>query len=340
MLNRWLLTVMCMGSVWVSQAQQLPQYSQYIRNQYMVNPGAAGADDYISLNLGGRMQWAGFENAPKTSYLYFSSPAGKLKNGRMNRTYGKVHRNNKKVIHPKMRLSGSDHAFGAQLLADQFGPFRTFKLAGTYAYHLKINRKYNLAFGVNLGLSSHSFLSDKAQVLSVMTNTGYSDATYATYTSNQAGQYVMDLDAGLYFHGESVFAGFSATQLTGDLVRFGNRFTNYDPKIHFFLTGGYRFPINPATKMTVATLLKYVYPAPLSFELSTQFEFREQFWVGASYRHKDAVVAMLGCIISDKLKIGYSFDLSTTRMVRYNSGGHELVIGLMLGKQKGYAVKY
>ncbi len=322
-------------------AQQSPQYSQYVRNQYMVNPGAAGAEDYMSLTLGGRMQWTGFENAPKTSYLYFASPVNKFSKGRMKRTYGKLLRNNKRVRHPTMRINSSSHAFGAQLLADQYGPFRTFRLAGTYAYHLSLSRDYRLSLGVNLGLSSRSFLQDKAQVLSVMTNTGFTDATYATYTSNQSEQYTMDLEAGLYFYGKGIFAGFSANQLTGDLVKFGNRMTSYDPKIHYFLTGGYRFSINNSMKLTTAALFKYLPPAPLSMEATVQLDFHDQFWCGLSYRHKDAVVAMFGCVISEKVRIGYSFDLSISKMIRYNSGGHEVVIGLMLRKdRRGSAVKY
>ena len=56
----------------VAYAQQVPQYSQYNRNQYMVNPAAAGVYDFVDITIGGRMQWLGFENAPKTSYLYIT----------------------------------------------------------------------------------------------------------------------------------------------------------------------------------------------------------------------------------------------------------------------------
>lgn len=330
------------GIFWMSalHAQQSAQYSQYIRNQYMINPGAAGAEDFVALALGGRMQWTGFDDAPKTSYLYFSAPMNKLRNGRMKRTYGVLRSRNRRVKHPTMRISGSKHAFGAQLLGDLYGPFRTFKFAGTYAYHLALNREYRLSFGVNAGLSSRSFLSDKAQVLSVMTNTGFYDATYSTYAANQNAQYTLDVEAGLYFYGKDVFAGFSANQLTGDLVKFGNRQTNFDPKIHYFLTGGYHFKLNRKMQLTAATLMKYVHRAPLSLEFSVQGEFKDQFWFGASYRHKDAVVATFGWNSGKVLRIGYSFDFSISDLIRYNSGGHELVIGLMFGKSKGFAVKY
>lgn len=322
-------------------AQQVPQYSQYIGNQYMLNPAAAGSDDYISLTLGGRMQWTGFDNAPKTSYLYFAAPGNKLRNGRMKRTYGILHKRNRAVKHPTMRYGGSNHCFGAQLLADQYGPFRTFKLAGTYAYHLGLSRDYRLAFGVNAGLASRSFLSDKAQVLSIMTNTGYYDATYTSYSGNQAAQYNLEVDAGIYFYGKGAFAGFSVTQLTGDLVKFGNRMTNFDPKIHYLLSGGYKFIINPRVKLTAATMMKYIPRAPFSMELTVRGEFSDQFWTGLSYRFGDAIVAMFGVEVNKKFRLGYSFDLSVSKLIRYNSGGHELVLGFMLGGDRQFStVKY
>lgn len=323
-----------------SYAQQIPQYSQYIGNQYVINPAAAGAQDYLALTLAGRLQYAGFENGPKTSYLYFAAPASKLRNGRINRTYGKVRSNNKSVAHPRMRISSSIHAFGAQLIADQYGPFRTFQLKGTYAYHLSLNRDYRLSFGANLGLSSRSFLQDRAEVLSSMTNLGYSDLTYTNYTSNQSAQYTLDLDAGIYFYGKGAFAGFTANQLTGDLVKFGNLQANFAPKMHFALTGGYEFRLNTAYTLTAATLMKYVYNAPFSAEVGLQSKYKEVFWFGAAFRIKDAVVVGLGCEISKRLKIGYSFDLPVTQMIRNSAGAHEITIGLMFNNSgRGSASK-
>ena len=58
----------------------------------MMNPGATGVYDFVDVTLGGRMQWLGFDNAPKTSYLYFAAPVSALKNAKMKRTYGVIRR--------------------------------------------------------------------------------------------------------------------------------------------------------------------------------------------------------------------------------------------------------
>jgi type IX secretion system PorP/SprF family membrane protein len=328
------LAVLLSFSAFLTYAQQTPQYSQYVQNQYMVNPAATGNYDFVGLSLGGRMQWIGMEGAPKTSYLYFSAPLDKLRNGHMKRTFGKVRRNNIRVRHPKMRFDKFSHALGAQVLADQYGPFRQFKFMGTYAIHIPLSREYTMSFGTSAGLSNRSFLSDKAQVLSVMTNTGVFDQTYDQSIANQGAQNTLEVDAGIYFYGKLGFFGVAVNQLTKDFVQFGNREFNFNPGMHLHITGGYHFEL-PRKKMTISPsfLIKYIKPAPVSVDASCQFEFNKRYWLGVTYRHKAAVAIMAGLYASNQFKIGYSFDFSTTKLYQYNAGGHELVLTLMLGRE-------
>ena len=65
-----------------------------------------------------------------------------------------------------------------------------------------------------------------------------------------------------------------------------------------------------------------------------QFDYDERFWYGFSYRHKDALVAMFGATVNNQFKIGYSFDLNVSRLIKYNVGSHELVMTFMLGRSK------
>ena len=52
-----------MGSM--LQAQQLPQLSQFMINDFAVNPAIAGMDDYYQIKTSVRNQWVGIEDAPK-----------------------------------------------------------------------------------------------------------------------------------------------------------------------------------------------------------------------------------------------------------------------------------
>ena len=313
--------------------QQLPQYTQFQKNQYLINPGATGAHDMFNLSLGGRMQWVGLSNAPNTSYIYLSSPARKIRNAFINRTYGKVKRNNKTVKQPKMRSSNLTQGVGGHLLVDRFGAFQTLKVAGSYAVHIRINRLYTMSFGTSVGLSSHTFMPDKAQVLSSLNGTGINDAVYNTQASTGS-QNILDVDVGIYFHGGGFFAGLAMTNMTRDFVRFGNLNTNFYPIMHRFGCIGYKFELNNRLDFTPAVLVKYVQNAPVSLEANFLFDFSKQYWLGFTYRHMDAVAFLAGTTISEKFRIGYSYDLSVSRLFGYNSGGHELVISYVFGDKR------
>jgi type IX secretion system PorP/SprF family membrane protein len=306
-----------------SFGQQLPQYSQYLRNQYMVNPGAAGVYDFLDVTISGRMQWVGFTNAPLTSYASFTkvfSPAYQRE-----RYNPSLRISTGPVKNPEIKTGKMKHAVGGQLVADQYGAFNKIQLAGTYAIHLPLNRNYNLSFGTKLGITNNSFLKERAVALDAN-----NDKTYVDYNLNQSPLNVMNLGAGLYLYSNKMFLGISGDNFTKDQVRFGKGTANYNPMMHFNFTGGLKMPINKDFTITPAFLVKYMPVVNPIMEGSLQFEYKESIWVSASYRNKDAIVAMFGCNISRRFKFGYSYDFSISKLKSYNSGGHELVLGVML----------
>lgn len=322
-----LLGILVTGS---SFSQQVPQYSQYLRNQFMVNPGAAGVYDFVDITMSGRMQWAGFGDEPKTAYLSVTSPISRTKKPKYNPA---LRISNGPARNPEINTGKFKHAVGGQFVADQYGAFRRMQLAGTYALHLPVSKNVNLSFGTRLGLSNNSFLEDRAQVLNIVDQTqGYQDNTYNSFISDQSSKYIMDLGMGFYLYSKKFFVGISADHLTKDLVEFGAGTANYNTKMHFNATAGIKLPLNENLTITPALLAKMMSPAPLTIEGSLQLEYKEWLWMGASYRHKDAIVGMVGLNISERFKFGYSYDFSINRFKGLSSGGHEIVLGLMLGR--------
>ncbi len=324
---RKIILTAALGLTTLAFGQQMPQFSQYLRNQYMVNPGAAGMYDFLDITLGGRMQWLGFKNAPMTTYLYASSPLSRTPRVKYNPA---LRVSNGPVRNAEIKTGKLKHAIGGMLLADQYGAYRQLKIAGTYALHIPVAKNYNLSFGVNAGLSNRAFLKDRAQTLNMMTGVGV-DNTYDTY-ANDAQSNTIDFGAGLYFYSNNMFIGVAAEQLTRDFISFGTSTANFDPNTHFQATAGYKFPISENLTLMPAVLAKFMQPAPLSIEGSLQLEYKEWLWIGASYRHTDAIVAMAGLNISKRFKFGYSFDYSLSRFNKHSAGGHEIVLGLMFGR--------
>ena len=311
-------------------SQQLPQYSQFHRNQGMTNPGAIGSYDFMDITLGSRYQWVGLSNdmqgnvAPRSAYLNFATTLKRKKirhNPSLRTSVGPIK-------NPELGTGKLKHGVGGQLTADEYGAFREIGLSGTYAIHVPISEKINISLGARIGISNHTFLAEKAQVLSHLQG-GPTDQTYQNFSENGYSRMFMDFSTGLYVYSKRFFVGVSGNQLTQDFVRMGSGITNFNPVMHFDLMGGVYFNLNYDLTLMPSLSLKYMNPAPPVAQLNIQVEYKEWLWMGAGYRFTDAAVIMLGANINERFKLGYSFDWSTSRFNNFTSGGHEIVLGLM-----------
>ena len=63
-----LALVLSVAAYGAAKAQQLPQYSQYVLNNYLTNPAVGGIESYTDLRMGYRRQWSGLDGAPESFY--------------------------------------------------------------------------------------------------------------------------------------------------------------------------------------------------------------------------------------------------------------------------------
>ena len=102
-------------------------------------------------------------------------------------------------------------------------------------------------------------------------------------------------------------------------------------RAHYFLSGGYVFDLGLYHKFKPTFLLKAVEGAPISFDLSANFLFLEKFWLGAMYRHTDAVGAIAQYLLTNDLSVGYSYDYPLSPLRNFSGGSHEIMIGYEFG---------
>lgn len=325
-MKRSILAILLLTLGGTVTAQQLPQFTQFHRNQYITNPAAAGLYDFIDITASSRWQWAGFENAPMTLYLAGSSPIGRKGTRPMYNPSLRVSSRGP-IRNPQIKTGSIKHAVGGTVMVDQYGAFRRMHFNGTYALHLPVARDYNLSMGVNVGMANNAFLRDKIELLQ------QNDATFDSYVADGTNKFFLDIGAGLLFYSDQLFVGISADQLTKDFVSFGNASTYFQQLIHFKFNAGYKIPVSEEWTIQPSALVKFMRPAPVSWEGNVQVEYNEWIWAALGYRHQDALIGMLGLNINETFKFGYSFDFALSTMRSYSTGGHELVLGVMLGRK-------
>jgi len=283
----WLiLALFTLSSGW---SQQDAQYTQYMYNMNILNPAYAGINPgTLNISLLGRKQWVGIPGAPETAVLSVHSP-----------------------IMEGMGL-------GLSVLADKIGPIDEQFVYIDYSYTIPVGYYDNLAFGVKGGVTLvNASLSDLRRVIE-------DDINFASDINNAKPNFGF----GAFYYSDIYYVGLSIPNVlqTEYLEKSGGLVTRISKRNHLFLTGGYVFDLSYDWKFKPSTMIKMAMGAPLSVDVSANFLFDEVYEVGASYRWGDSVSLLMGAQVNDMIKVGYSYDFTTTPLNHYNSGTHELIL--------------
>ncbi len=313
-----------------SQAQQLPQFSQYMLNPYVINPAASSMHHDVDLNVGFRQQWSGFDGAPQTYYAGGTVNIGK-KPQSTGYSYG-IPISNRSLNRQVSTERFAKHVVGGMAAVDEYGLFKRSSVMASYAYHHPIGDQYYLAVGTSMGWYGLNFGSDQVRLENPLDN------TYNDFVANGTRSNLFDINAGAMIYGERLFAGYSAYQLGQNQIELGNQSTpsglaDTRLALHHFVMAGYRFTVSDMIDLTPSFLMKWRSPAPVSFDINLRADFDQRFFLGVSYRNQDAVSVLAGFNINDWLQFGYAYDYVTSRINNLSSGSHELVLGFRFDRK-------
>lgn len=308
-------------------AQQKPQYTQYILNQYVLNPALTGIENYTDIRISHRNQWAGLSGAPQTTYLTAHMPIGK-KDYRTTATSAGIPGLSNNVAYRS--AAKPHHGIGIQVVNDESGPLSTVNALVTYAYHIGITDKLTLSTGFGAGINRLNLNVSMLDFNSSETDPVTSNGQYFNSTKP-------DLSSGLFLYSNRFFAGISALQIIPSSLNITETSVSENQDgfsvPHLFGTAGYRFNLNNDFNLITSMLVKYVSPAPVSIDANAKFQYRNLLWVGAGYRLNDGFSGMVGLNISPALSLGYSYDSRTASLLSGGVRTHEIVIGFNLGNK-------
>lgn len=303
--------------------QQKPQYTQYIFNNYLLNPAISGIENYIDVKAGYRNQWTGLEGAPVTSYFSIHAPIGKRDLSASPTSFGGQENNPlSRSYVPNYQASSPHHGIGLFGVFDQAGPINWMDVNATYAYHLGISARTNLSFGIAAGISSVTI--DRSKLIF---NDERSDPVL---TDNIRQQLKPDLAAGLWFYGPLYFVGLSGQQLLPQNSGKESSSTGLKQVPHFFLTAGYKFFATEDIAAIPSVIVRKVRPASDAIDFNMKLSFRDRFWLGGGYRNKDSFSALSGFYFSNFVNLSYSYDFTISDLANTSKGTHEFVIGFLL----------
>jgi type IX secretion system PorP/SprF family membrane protein len=312
----WLIVILT-GMAGNLHAQQVPCFSQYMFNKFIINPGVAGSEGYSAYSLTSKVQWLGYKEAPITNALSYQTRLVK------NRYEIRLFRNRQKWVAPEYGNIG----VGFHLYNDNRGLLNQTSFQFTYAYHVKLFLKQQLSFGITSSITQFKVKTDKM--------IPYHPDGYLN--TSRLSAYIPDFNFGIYYTTQYAFLGVSVTQLLqsnsylGDYA--GNKFKldrNYN------IVGGYRAQMSSTVSVEPGFQLKTTESMFFQVDVGARVYYRGQIWGGLSFRTGSAVVTTLGAKYKN-LYFGYAYDFSLNRLQNYSYGSHELVISLKYAK---YPRKY
>ena len=271
-------------------AQQDPQYTQYMYNMSIMNPAYAGSKENMTGGILYRKQWLDIEGAPTTGTFFINSPVGK------------------------------NVGIGLSAINDKIGPVEETNVYADFSYTLNLGGDRRLAFGLKGGGTFH-----KVGLFSEIGDGHVPDLNDPAFQQNSSKSF-LNLGSGFFYYTNKYYVAVSLPNMlkSSYLDYNGRRFGT--ETLHYFITGGYVFDINPDLKFKPSTMIKSAMNAPISVDLSANFLFNDKIEVGGTYRLQDSFGAIVNYAVNPNLRIGYAYDHIVSDLKVTTPSSHEIMI--------------
>jgi type IX secretion system PorP/SprF family membrane protein len=303
----------------VSIAQQVPMYSQYIMNGFLVNPSIAGRDGYTTINLTVREQWVGMADAPSTYAASFQTRV--LRNSYISKSTAV----RKKLVKP---TKGSRVGLGGYLFSDYNGIMRRTGGQAVYAYHIPLGLTQGVPNSLSFGLAFTAYQ------YAINTNGEIYNHNDPLLNAYDRSVFIPDFNFGASFTTIKYYVGFSMTNmLRGSLMLADTGSVNRNELGHYFLTGGIKIPLSSSWMLEPSAFIKSsdMFFTAIQADITTRIYYKDDYWAGISYRTSDALIAMIG-LKYERFYFAYAFDFAMNDIRTATMGSHELTLAVKFGQ--------
>jgi len=317
-----LLLILCLIGLFTGKAaaQQNIQFSQYIFNTLSVNPAYAGYKEEWFVQMALRNQWAGLDGAPKTGQVSIDG-----------------------ILDPQT----TKHGVGLQITSDKLGAQASTSATLNYAFRLQLDGAdtRRLSFGLGMGVAQYSL--DGSRLTTV---DGGDQAIPLGNSSNLS----PDFRVGIYYTTPYWYIGLSALDLISNTKAIDDYRRNsvYADNIvrtrHLYFVAGSLINVAPDLRIRPSVMIREDFKGPTNADFNVMAIFNDRIWLGAGYRtslkllkkeyentevsSQAAIIGIAQFYVNERFRIGYSYDYAASKLSGYQSGTHEITIGIAFGK--------
>ena len=296
MKKNFIIILVCFSAL--TKAQQLPMYSQYITNDFVLNPAIAGSKPYFPLQINSRTQWPGLGKiAPKTNTLSFHMP-----------------------------LAYESIGIGALVMQDETGPYSQIGLTLSFAYHIQLDEDdvTRLSLGLSGLITQHNLKQD--------------DLIFHNPDPEFQGSYskmVPDASFGAYLYSKNFSLSVSAHQLFESTFKKSVQdiFGDNSQVRHYFAHASYRIDIHSDLAVEPSLLVKSTEVSPTQLDINARAIIDNNYWAGLSLRSSQSLV-ILAVFHMRSLFLSYSYDYGISSLSSVASGSHEISLGFNINDKR------
>lgn len=298
---------LAVGLLSVSELNQVqaqdPEFSQFYANPLWLNPAMAGTVRCPRVNLIHRNQWPGISGTYVTSVASYDQ-------------------------HLESISGGIGFMFSSDNAANTL---KTNRFGAMYSYQVKVSRKFSIRLGAEATFFQKSLDWSKLQfgdMVDPRRGFVYQSADQPNGNGNISG---IDFSAGILGFSDIFFFGFAAHHLTQpeESVIVGEsalpmKLTGHAGAVIPMAGGASKYTQND---VTISPNIMYRQQGTFT-QLNMGIYVKKSALVGGVwYRNKDSFIVLLG-IQTDVIKLGYSYDVTISKLTTATGGAHEVTMGI------------
>jgi|GEM_PF-2705973 len=277
----------------IAKAQQIGAYSHYFYNPVVYNPAFTGYSDVINTMLISHTQWTDFKGAPKLAIFTIDGA----------------------LIPKKVGI-------GFNLISDRKGISNRTGGNVSYSYRLNINSDMHLLFGLSFGIINQTLDFSKALLENNTDPVLFTDMQRKT---------TFDGNAGMALIWNGLEFGAAVPQLFGNKINYVDNtdIREYYTQVrHYMVSLKYKFFIAKEKGISIAPqgLVRFVPNTPFQFDGNINLDWKDKFWIGATYKSDYALAGNVGFCLYKQLSLGYSYDFIIGNIGKYSGMSSEIMI--------------
>ena len=276
-----------------AKSQIEAMYALYKLNPQYLSPVQSGSTENSEIIVSNRQQWVGLEGAPKT--------IGVTSNIKWKYNKG----------------------IGFIAYQDQAGPMTVTNLAADFAYHVRLNSKWNMSGGIRGGFLNLALDFSRVDLV---------HQGDELFSKNRTTGFNPNVGWGLKFSkGDGLFLSISQPRILKYEFAGNGAFKDI---VYTFAQVGTKLNLTNQFTLYPSALVRLGNDVPLSFDANLNANLSKKLDVGLTYRYLDSYGIRLGIQLSNTLNLGYVFENPISQISKISTQTHEFALRFTIKPKK------